>query len=272
MRYAARKANDAGQLPRRLSAQFENIRILRPDEFPAARSMSLNLAKKAGIGNLVLCTHDCDFEQAVAIKISGTKYVSLSNAMLENNDPEIVAGVLGHELGHTKMNHVLKTQVLGTISGILLFPELIAIGYGLAKLGIQSIPANVALFMAGFFAMLGSHFALMNSIQRKHELDASAYSARLNGNGEGLRKFFSSKKLRADIEEALNGYKGLKKWIVTNMVAMRFDHWDGPQFEPKNFAEKLAARFIHALFNDHPPMKKELAAIGRAEAELKNSS
>ena len=127
-----------------------------------------------------------------------TKRIVLYDTLMKSLTPDELAAVLGHELGHYKLHHIIKRLfVLIPLEFVLFFAL-----YKLAQMpalyngfGFTSIPASsigsaqfIGLYLAVLIYGAVSEIIspLVNHFSRKDEFAADAYAAKVCGTGENL--------------------------------------------------------------------------------------
>ena len=118
-----------------------------------------------------------------------TKKIVLYDNLLENLDENQIAAVVAHEIGHSKLGHILRRFLLGSfiMLGMLLLAWAIVTSgilesaFGVSKVYTSMLYALVFLSSLDFFLE-----PLVNGQSRKHEFEADAYSAEALGSGEHL--------------------------------------------------------------------------------------
>jgi len=119
-----------------------------------------------------------------------SKRIVLFDTLLEQLElPEVVA-VLGHELGHWKLNHTLKLFLIGEIQmfvSFFLFGQILNWPFMYTSFGFSSQPTIIGLIIFFQFLMSPVDHVLgfsMNILSRKFEFQADEFGAKL-GTGFG---------------------------------------------------------------------------------------
>jgi len=157
------------------------------------------------------------------------KRIVLYDTLLKQMNNSEVLAVLGHELGHWKMNHVVKMMVISNIDTFIsffLFGQFMYWDRMYTDFGFSSKPTLIGLLI--FFQFILSPINhvlsfLMNILSRKHEFQADAFAKKL-----GYSKELSS---------------GLIKLNVENLGNMNPDSW------------------YSTYHYSHPPLLERLKAI-----------
>ena len=246
---------------------INSIRQIGKNEFPLLWESVIELSKKAGNGEPRLYVYENEFPQATAARFKGKTNIAFATCFLEIYNEKEVSGAIGHEMGHLDKRHSLLTKLMAIPAIIPTMGALILPCWALVAAGAGPAGAVAGLAIGMALAWVANS-AIMNAIERKHEIEASVYSVKLNGTAEGLRSFLTSETLRRSLEYMLETSKGFKKFILARMLAGRFDAWDGASFKPKNAFETIMTKIVHVIMNDHPSMKKELARMEKAERGL----
>jgi len=161
----------------------------------------------------------------ISANVSGigpTIRISLNDNLLERTDPEEVAAVMGHELGHYVLGHTWRTiLILGLIIGFGLFvvarlaPRLIK-RHG-ARWGIRNIsdPAAIPLLSLILTAYFFAATPALNSLVRITESDADIFGLDTAREPDGF----------ANVAMRLSEYRKIEPGPVEEMLF--FDHPSG---------------------------------------------
>ncbi|MCP5536183.1 MAG: M48 family metallopeptidase [Akkermansiaceae bacterium] len=136
------------------------------------------------------------------------KKIALFDTLIENHGTDELLGVLAHEIGHFKKKHIIQrmvymfvqTAVVFFLLGLVTdknssFAQGLFEAFGMTKDQI-SIYAGLVFFMLLFSPVSRVLSVVGNLSSRKHEFEADAYAAEIQGTPEHLIK--ALKKLAAD--------------------------------------------------------------------------
>ncbi|MBI2413755.1 MAG: M48 family metallopeptidase [Deltaproteobacteria bacterium] len=149
-----------------------------------------SLAERAGIRIKAIMKIDASrrtkHTNAYFTGFGSVKRIVLFDTLLKNLTPAEAASVLAHEIGHWKRRHLLKHLFLleaGALAAFyisfrLINGDLLARLFGLGDPGFFAKLVCLSLLwaIAGFFVA-----PVLNAISRRHEREADAYAARLEG-------------------------------------------------------------------------------------------
>jgi Zn-dependent protease with chaperone function len=153
----------------------------------------LQLADKAGIhGSRVFEVDksiDTNMVNAYVTGFGGSKRIVLWDTLLEKLDDEEVLVVMGHEMGHYVLGHIVKDLLLTSAASFLLFYFLYKVApfiqrkykkrFGFKKLDdIASYPLFMLLFT--FFTFVFD--PISNGISRHFEKEADAFALKMTQN------------------------------------------------------------------------------------------
>ncbi len=160
-----------------------------------------------------------------------TKKIVLFDTLLEKLDEDEIVAVVAHEIGHSKLNHIVRrfllsaSLLLGTllIAWVIVESSIVKSAFGVSE---------IYTFLLYTVILLSASMTLFepftNHISRKHEFEADAYSASNTGSSEHL----------------VSALKGLAKHNLSN----------------------LNPHPLYTLFNySHPTLVERAAALKREE-------
>jgi len=159
------------------------------------------------------------------------RIVLYDTLMSQLDKPEIVA-VLGHELGHWKLNHTLKLFIIGELQifvSFFLFGQILNWNLLYTSFGFNSKPTIIGMILFFQFVMSPVDHVLgfaLNVLTRKYEFEADDFGKKLGpGFGSALKK-------------------GLLKVSAENLGNLNPDSW------------------YSTYHYSHPPITERLKAIG----------
>ncbi|MBK1830811.1 M48 family metallopeptidase [Verrucomicrobiaceae bacterium R5-34] len=134
------------------------------------------------------------------------KKIALFDTLIENHGTDELLGVLAHEIGHFKKKHIIQRMIFSIVQTAVVFFLLGLVtdkSSGFARelfdaFGVEeiSIYAGLVFFML-LFAPVSKILGILGNINsRKHEFEADAYAAEIQGTPEHL--ITALKKLSAD--------------------------------------------------------------------------
>ncbi len=136
------------------------------------------------------------------------KKIALYDTLLEGQSHEELVGILAHEIGHFKKKHIIQRFVLSILQtgivfyllGLLIDPNREISQQVFAAFGLPATSMSVAAGLV-FFVILFKPISFitgiaMNILSRKHEFEADAYAAEVQGTPEHL--ISALKKLSSD--------------------------------------------------------------------------
>ncbi len=134
------------------------------------------------------------------------KKIALFDTLIENHGVNELLGILAHEVGHFKKKHIIQRLVFGIIQTAVVFFLLGLVtnpssdfarelfdAFGVEKI---SIYAGLVFFMLLFSPVSRILSIIGNHSSRKHEFEADAYAAEIQGTPDHL--ISALKKLAAD--------------------------------------------------------------------------
>lgn len=134
------------------------------------------------------------------------KKIALFDTLIENHGTEELLGVLAHEIGHFKKKHIIQRMVFSVVQTAAVFFLLGLVtdkSSGFARqlfdaFGVREISpyAGLVFFMLLFSPVSKVLSVIGNISSRKHEFEADAYAAEIQGTPEPLIN--ALKKLSAD--------------------------------------------------------------------------
>ena len=150
------------------------------------RSEILRIAHEQGIPTDEVFVVDASRQtKRISANVSGlgpTIRIALNDNLLNRSNIAGIKAVMGHEMGHYKLNHILKLLVYLTLMALAAFaitywvvPKLLA-RHG-PRWGVREVsdPGSAPVFMA-VLALLGIPGGILfNSIIRYHEVEADAF-------------------------------------------------------------------------------------------------
>lgn len=150
------------------------------------RSEILRIAHEQGIPTDEVFVVDASRQtKRISANVSGlgpTIRIALNDNLLNRSNIAGIKAVMGHEMGHYKLNHILKLLVYLTLMALAAFaftywavPKLLA--RHSARWGVREVsdPGSAPVFMA-VLALLGIPGGILfNSIIRYHEVEADAF-------------------------------------------------------------------------------------------------
>ncbi|MEC9372307.1 MAG: M48 family metallopeptidase, partial [Planctomycetota bacterium] len=134
---------------------------------------------RVGCSNILLWnTHGLLMNAAVIGVIGRLRYILLSDALLERLDPEQIAAVMAHEVGHVRRRHIpwLLISLIATLGltfVAIVFPLRFAADL---LLGSPSYLAESILEIVGFLASLTIGLFAFGFISRRFEKQADAFA------------------------------------------------------------------------------------------------
>ncbi len=198
----------------------------------------------------------------VSANVSGfmnTTQVSLNDNLVNNTSLPEIKAVLGHEMGHYVLNHVLRLPIYFTlVIGLGLFCVHRVLDWSLARWGGRlklegrddpaALPLAVIILSTFFFLMT----PLMNSITRQAEAEADAFGLNAarepNGFAMSAMRLSTYRKLRpGPLEEIVfydhpSGYTRVHNsmlWLAENQDNPTANAPIAPPMPPLKFADKL---------------------------------
>jgi len=135
------------------------------------------------------------------------KRIVMYDTLLEQLDQSEIVAVLGHELGHWKLNHTLKMFFIGQFHifiSFFLFGQILNWDYMYHSFGFDSKPTIIGLII--FFQFVMSPFDhllsfFMNILSRKFEFQADEFGTKL---GEGFGAALKSGLIKISQENQSN--------------------------------------------------------------------
>ncbi|MBP6785717.1 MAG: M48 family metallopeptidase [Verrucomicrobiales bacterium] len=119
------------------------------------------------------------------------KRIALFDTLIENHTEAELVGVLAHEIGHFKKNHIVKSLIVGILTtGAMLF--LLGLMINNRSLfdafGVRETSVYVSLVLFGILISPVSEVLSIagNWMSRKHEFEADAYAAEVTGNPQAM--------------------------------------------------------------------------------------
>lgn len=129
--------------------------------------------------------------------IGKAKRIVLYDTLLNQMQPREIVAVLGHEIGHFKMKHILKGMIISSLKTLFLLflaSSLIQIPALYRGFGFSVIDNNfqellfIGLFLLSIISSPVLYFLspLSAFLSRKHEFEADRFSARCTGDPQAL--------------------------------------------------------------------------------------
>ncbi|HAA86014.1 MAG TPA: hypothetical protein DCE14_06695 [Kosmotogaceae bacterium] len=166
---------------------------LWPLEEGSLRNRIESLAESAGFVvkkiSLMDASRRSRHSNAFFAGLGKTKKIVLYDNLVENLDEDQIAAVVAHEIGHSKLGHILRRFLLGSfiMLGMLLFAwaivtsGIVESAFGTSQVYTSMLYALIFLSSLDFFLE-----PLVNGQSRRHEFEADAYSAKALGSGQHL--------------------------------------------------------------------------------------
>lgn len=160
------------------------------------------------------------------------KRIVLFDTLIEHSTVEEICAVIGHELGHWKMNHITKMLIFNQahiFSIFYLFSKVVDNPEFYKDFGFDTMPVLIGFFL---FQMLLTPVEsvlqfLLHIMSRKHEFEADAFA------------------------KALGYAETLKSGLIKLQVKNKGDSNPDPWYSAYHFS--------------HPPLVERLNAIGKTE-------
>eukprot|EP00455_Lapot_gusevi_P044129 TRINITY_DN5463_c0_g2_i4.p1 TRINITY_DN5463_c0_g2~~TRINITY_DN5463_c0_g2_i4.p1 ORF type:complete len:264 (-),score=89.89 TRINITY_DN5463_c0_g2_i4:37-828(-) len=122
----------------------------------------------------------------------GNKRIVLYDTLIQQNTPEEIVAVVGHELGHWKLSHTIKMLVIGQVHslvmlwlfGFMLHSEALFSSFGFTSQ--RPVLIGFALFELVWSPLSHVLSFAMNLLSRFHEFQADAFAQEL-GYGKHLK-------------------------------------------------------------------------------------
>ena len=117
--------------------------------------------------------------------------IVLFDTLIEKHTTDELVAVLGHEMGHYKLKHILKMMAVGFLqTGLMFFILSLFISYpGLFQAFYVQEPSVYAglIFFGMLFSPLGNFIGLIiQYVSRTHEYAADKFASATTGNGEAM--------------------------------------------------------------------------------------
>lgn len=168
--------------------------------------------------------------------------VAVTQGLLRTMNPDELAGVLAHELGHVKNRDILIGTIAATMAGaIMLIANMAkwsAIFGGFRGGDDEGGGGFISLIAMAIVAPIAAMLIQM-AISRSREYLADATAAKITGNSEGL----------ASALEKLGAYSGKIPMQAEPATAHMF------------ISNPLAGRNLSNLFSTHPPIEERVARL-----------
>lgn len=168
--------------------------------------------------------------------------VAVTDGLLRTMNPDELAGVLAHELGHIKNRDILIGTIAATMAGAIMLIANIAkwsaIFGGFRGSDEEGGGGIIGLIAMAIIAPIAAMLIQM-AISRSREYLADATSAKITGNSEGL----------AGALEKLDAY--------SRRIPMRAEPATAHMF----ITNPLAGRSLMKYFSTHPPIEERVARL-----------
>jgi heat shock protein HtpX len=168
--------------------------------------------------------------------------VAVTEGLLRTMNPDELAGVLAHELGHVKNRDILIGTIAATMAGAIMMIANIAkwsaIFGGFRGSDDEGGGGVMGLIAMAIIAPIAAMLIQM-AISRSREYLADATAAKITGNSEGL----------ASALEKLGAY--------SRQIPMQAEPATAHMF----IANPLAGRNLTNLFSTHPPIEERVARL-----------
>jgi STE24 endopeptidase len=123
--------------------------------------------------------------------IGKAKRIVLFDTLVKNLTISEIIAVMGHEMGHNKLHHVLKNLLLGAVSsfvGFFILSKVLAWPPFFHAFGVSTPSAHAGLVL---FALFSGVFIfplnpLTKWLSRKHEYESDQFSAKVTGDPESM--------------------------------------------------------------------------------------
>jgi predicted Zn-dependent protease len=228
---------------RSYATEMQSLKILRDDEIEnVLRDLSKPIISAAQMKHSDIEFVLIDNVQENAFVIGGKVIFLHSGLLIKNiNNPEAIAGVIAHELGHLMAKHNITSQMHNANASQNMI-------YG-SILGLAAMTAGMPEL--GAFFSLGGHnatFLTMMKYSRQHEAEADKISSKLLTNSgigtKGLLKFLSSLREREHYLSSNPYY--LTHPLSKDRIAFLRNYTSAEQFYSDQFI-KLYQRAIYKL-------------------------
>ena len=170
---------EEGELKTRITALMENL------GFKSSGIFIMDASKRSGHSN------------AYFGGMGKSKRIVLYDTLIKQLTTDELVAVLGHELGHYKLHHIIRRFLVMIPVELILMFVLFKIaqgtsiytgfGFAIADVQIQSVQF-IGLFLASLVAGSVDEFIppIINTSSRRDEYQADAFSAKLTGNPDAL--------------------------------------------------------------------------------------
>lgn len=186
---------------------------LAPSDHPWARQLD-RLARRAGVETPPLYLDPCWGTLACAFGVSrASTGILVEGGVLRGLSLSGAAGLLAHELGHIAAND-MRHALLDRVS-LLSVARLVQLG-GFFVATIVPLPAALLLFAAAWFGPLHLVHMIEAAIQRRRELAADSFAARLVGPTVVSRQ----------LSEITAYDEALRDWAQTLAEAQQLSLWE----------------------------------------------
>lgn len=187
-------------------------------DFPLTKLFVMDGSKRSGHSN------------AYFFGFCKNKRIVLFDTLVNQTDVKEVVAVLGHELGHWKLNHTVKMLAIGNLHMLFqfwLFGQIVTNRQLYLDFGFTTMPTLIGFLLFQYILSPVDTFwtFVMNLITRIHEFQADAFAVKL-GHGDSLGK-------------------GLIKLQLENLGNMNPDKW------------------YSTYHYSHPPLVERLEAINQ---------
>jgi len=218
-------------------------REVMPNEATQLYQMVDVLSKEAGLPMPKVYVIPQDAPNAFATgRNPDNAVVAITDGLLRTMNPDELAGVLAHELGHVKNRDILIGSIAATMAGaIMLIANLAkwsAIFGGFRGSDDDNGGGFIGLIAMAIIAPIAAMLIQM-AISRSREYLADSTAAKITGNNEGL----------ANALEKLGAY--------SKQIPMKAEPATAHMF----ITNPLAGRSLMSFFSTHPPIEERVARL-----------